>query len=177
MAVKVKQRKGAWWLVIRLGGRCKWRRVGVGRTGKRAANTAAEKIAAKLALGDVTVLHDRPEPSVTLATFAANWLRDSVAPRLKPSSHEKYAATLKRHWLPALGSRLLTAISREDIRRVLAEKIAAGLKPVTVRGDLDILRACLGTAVEDGLIPTNHASASTRGVWNPGRSRSSPARS
>ena len=40
---------------------------------------------------------------------------------------------------------------------MLREKLGAGLKPKTVRGHLDVLRACLSVAVEDELIPANPA--------------------
>jgi len=44
MAVKVRERKGAWWLFVDYKGRRKARRVGVGKEGKKAAQTAAEQI-------------------------------------------------------------------------------------------------------------------------------------
>ena len=52
MAVKVREWKGAWWVFVDHEGRRKAKRVGVGRTGKRAAETAAEQIQARLTLGD-----------------------------------------------------------------------------------------------------------------------------
>ena len=52
MAVKVRQRKGAWWLFIDHNGQRKAKRVGVGDAGKRAAHEAARIIEARLALGE-----------------------------------------------------------------------------------------------------------------------------
>jgi hypothetical protein len=60
MGVKVREWKGAWWLFVDHQGRRKAKRVGSGKAGRKAANNAAEKIAAKLALGDRSVLE--PEP-------------------------------------------------------------------------------------------------------------------
>jgi integrase len=52
MGVKVRERNGAWWLFIDHKGKRKAKRVGVGREGARAAKAAAEKIQARLALGE-----------------------------------------------------------------------------------------------------------------------------
>jgi len=40
---------------------------------------------------------------------------------------------------------------------MLGEKLPAGFKPKTVRGHLDVLRACRSVAVEDELIAVNPA--------------------
>ncbi len=58
MAVKVRERDGAWWIFIDYKGRRKARRVGTGKVGMRAAKAAAEKIQAKLALGDTALLDE-----------------------------------------------------------------------------------------------------------------------
>ena len=49
MAVKVKQHTGAWWIFINYHGKRKAKRIG---SSKRAAEMAAEKIQAKIALGE-----------------------------------------------------------------------------------------------------------------------------
>ena len=51
MAVKIRQRKGAWWIFIDHQGMRKAKRVGVGEPGKKAAKLAAQQIQARLALG------------------------------------------------------------------------------------------------------------------------------
>jgi integrase len=63
----------------------------------------------------------------------------------------------RKHWLPAVGHLPLIAVTREHIKTVLAEKLSADLKPRTVKGHLDVLRACLAEAVEDKLILINPA--------------------
>ena len=128
MAVKVKERKGAWWIVIRHQGRCKWKRVGVGKEGKRAAHTASEKIAAKLALGDTIPLHETREKPLTFAAHAERWLTAYVAVHLKPSTQEMYETALRKHWVPTLGSLPLSAITREHVKTRLGEMLTAGLR-------------------------------------------------
>jgi integrase len=56
MGVKIKEWKGAWWLFIDHQGKRKAKRVGIGKTGKKAADQAAVQIQARLAEGDITPL-------------------------------------------------------------------------------------------------------------------------
>jgi integrase len=75
----------------------------------------------------------------------------------KPGTAEKYDMILRKHWHPAVGRLALISVTRDHIKTVLTEKLGAGLKPRTVKGHLDVLRACFSTAVNDGLIPVNPA--------------------
>ena len=157
MGVKVRERNGAWWVFVDHKGRRKAKRVGSGKEGHKAARSAAEKIQAKLALGDTTVLDERRERALTVSTFVEDWLKHHVTLQRKPATTERYEMVLRKHWLPALGRLPLTGVTRDQIKAVLMEKLGAGLKPRTVRGHLDILRASLSAAVEDSLIPLNPA--------------------
>ena len=56
MSVKIKQHKGAWWIFINHQGKRKAKRIG---SSKRAAETAAEKIQAKIALGQFAVKDEK----------------------------------------------------------------------------------------------------------------------
>ncbi len=56
MAVKIKQHKGAWWVFIDHHGKRKAKRVG---NSKRAAEQVAEKIQAKIALGQFEVVDEK----------------------------------------------------------------------------------------------------------------------
>jgi integrase len=76
---------------------------------------------------------------------------------LKPGTAEQYAQAFRVHWLPELGEVTLPALTREHVKMVLSRKLAAGLKPNTVKLLLSILRACLNAAMEDGLIVSNPA--------------------
>jgi integrase len=157
MGVKVRERNGAWWVFVDYKGRRKAKRVGSGQEGRKAARTAAEKIQAKLALGDTTVLDERRERALTVAIFVEDWLKHHVTLQRKPATTERYEMVLRKHWLPALGRLPLTGVTRDQIKEVLTEKLGAGLKPRTVKGHLDVLRACLTAAVEDSLTPVNPA--------------------
>src|SRR5262245_38663545 len=100
MAVKVKERKGAWWIYVDYKGRRKAKRIGVGKAAKKAADLAAIQIQAKLASGDVSVFGDTRKPEQTFQEFAERWLATDVALRLKPATQENYRTGLVKHWFP-----------------------------------------------------------------------------
>jgi integrase len=159
MAVKVRERSGAWWVFVDYKGRRKARRVGVGREGKRAALVVAEKITAKLALGDLSPLEPPAPAPVTVREYMARWLETHARLRCKPSTVRHYRQILTRYWEPLLGGLPLTAtaLTRERIRAGLGG-LASTLRSSTIRcGPLVALRTCLAGAVEDGLLPVNPA--------------------
>ena len=72
MGVKVKERKGAWWVFINHRGRRRAKRC----ASKKAAMMVADKIDAALRLGDTDVLEpqSRPGQVPTLAEYSEMWL-------------------------------------------------------------------------------------------------------
>ena len=91
MGVKVREKvkgSGEWWLFINHQGRRKAKRVGTGRSGKKAAELAALKISARLAEGDTAPLDppSAPTPVTALPTFneyAERWLETVGSVRLR----------------------------------------------------------------------------------------------
>lgn len=59
--------------------------------------------------------------------------------------------------LPRFGSTPLIKIANADIRRWVAEMLATGLSPATVRKAVFALRQCLSAAIADGRLLTNPA--------------------
>jgi hypothetical protein len=55
MGVQVREWKGAWWIFVNHNRQRKAKRVGTGKEGHRAALAAAEKIQARLLLGDLSL--------------------------------------------------------------------------------------------------------------------------
>ncbi|HEV8311042.1 MAG TPA: site-specific integrase, partial [Methylomirabilota bacterium] len=138
---------------------------GVGKAGKRAASVAAEKIQAKLALGDLSPLQPAAPPAPTLREYAQRWLSSEATLRLKPITAERYTIVVNRHLLPAFGDTRVPDLTRSALKTQLAAWLANGkvrgsgpLRPGTVRLLVATLRAVLNTAMEDGLISTNPAS-------------------
>ena len=88
MAVKVRKRKDKWWVVIDHKNKRKSKCIG---PSKRAADQVAEKIRAKLALGQFSLAEEDAEQAVTFAAFYDRWLNTYVAGSAKPSTLERYA--------------------------------------------------------------------------------------
>ena len=74
MGVKVREKvkgSGEWWVFINHQGRRRAKRVGVGKSGKKAAELAALKISARLVGGDTGPLNppSAPTPAPAVPTF------------------------------------------------------------------------------------------------------------
>jgi hypothetical protein len=100
MGVWVKEWKGAWWIFVNHNGQRKAKQVGAGKEGQKVATAAAEKIQARLVLGDLSLLEEPHPQKITLQAYGQQWLATDVALRLKPATVEKYTAVLRKHWLP-----------------------------------------------------------------------------
>jgi integrase len=114
--------------MIHHGGRRKKKRIGRDReTAERVARAVREK----LLRGDLDL-----EPATdeqTLKAYAATWLT-TMAGTLKASTADFYDAHLRRHILPALGTRPVSSLRRADCRDLVASCRAKGLAATTVRG-------------------------------------------
>src|SRR5512137_2000660 len=119
MGVTVREKDGAWWIFVNHQGKRKAKRVGVGDAGKQAARKAAEKIQAKLVLGDLSILEPReePKPVPTVPTFrevAAGW-ELVKAPDLKRGTRITYADAIRKHLNAAFGDLPITAVSEDGV--------------------------------------------------------------
>lgn len=94
------------------------------------------------------------ERRVTLAIYADEWLA-AVEPTVRPSTFSFYKA-MAAH-LADLRHLTLIAIQPTDVRRLITKGLAAGYKPRTVRGVVDVLRMVLHQARGDGLVDRNVA--------------------
>jgi len=184
MGVKVREKvngSGEWWVFINHQGRRKAKRVGVGKSGKKAAELVALKISARLAGGDTGPLDppSAPTPAASVPTFkeyAERWLETVGSVRLRPSTVEQYRNPLRARICPVLGRLPLTSLTREAVRTALGDMVRAGNlrtpdKPVaraTVREAVTTLSTILSTAVEDGLIPANPCTRLRKHIGNTG---------
>jgi integrase len=84
--------------------------------------------------------------------YAADWLAARVD--LKPTTHEQYAYTLRRHLLPELGGYALEELTSARVRSWYAQ--LARSSPVTpTRQAYALLRTICNTAVDDELMLRN----------------------
>lgn len=112
--------------------------------------------AARDALADARTRRVRHElepanPRMTLDAVIDRFDAAHVA-RLRSNSQIAYRSALARI-RPALGKKRITAITRADVRRFVAEEVAEGLKANTIRGHYSTLRAVFSFAATDLEIP------------------------
>ena len=136
----MKAWKGAWWIFVNHKGQWKAKQVGKGKECQKVARAAAEKIQARLVLGDLSLFEEPHPQEITLQQYGHQWLATDVGLRLKPATAEKYTAVLRKLWLPELGMLPLSGITHEKVKTMLQGKLMEGMKPNTARTMLPVLR-------------------------------------
>jgi integrase len=149
MGVKIRFRKGSWWLFIDHRGRRRAKKVGDRET----ALQVARRVRERLMLGDMSLLGTDGE---TFEKYATTWLKDGEASR-KASTHRFYRFNLELHIIPVIGSQTIGSVARADCRKVLAECRKKALKVASIQGVQRTLSSVLSQAVEDALLPANPA--------------------
>lgn len=99
---------------------------------------------------------DYVDPRVGRSPFshwASEWL--DTAAHLKPKTRVDYETMLRVHVLPVSADKSIAAIQPGDVRRFIADKVATGAAPGTVRGARKVLRLVLATAQAEGAIRSN----------------------
>lgn len=92
----------------------------------------------------------------TVREYSESWLTLCRA-HLKPRTVDGYRTTLAKHVLPVLGERPLHEITRSDVQELLRQMMDAGTGRATVKATFAVVRAMLGSARDDGLLPANPA--------------------
>jgi integrase len=111
------------------------------------------------------------DPETTLGAYSESWL---ATRSVKSTTRTLYGAALRLHILPALGRLRVVEVTRERVRRYLAEKLrnpaaslqgqrpkrekrrrARALHRNSVRNQLKLLSGILNAAAADQLIPAN----------------------
>ncbi len=88
------------------------------------------------------------------ADFSQRWMRDYVEPNNRPSVQRDKRIVLRLHLLPTFGALRITEITTAAVDALAADKIRAGLRPKTVNNILSVLRTCLATAADWGILRT-----------------------
>ena len=92
----------------------------------------------------------------TLDTWLAAWLDDHRAD-IRASTWESYAGHVRLHIGPLLGGIRLGDLTAQDVKRLKADRLRAGLAPATVARILTTLGVALNAAVDDGHLTRNPA--------------------
>ncbi len=98
--------------------------------------------------------------TVSIKDWFAEWLATKDA-RKAASTAARYRGTCDQ-FLASIGkkaTKLLTALTADDVQRYLTARLKAGMAPRTAVLDVKILRTCLNAARRQNKIPTNPAEA------------------
>ncbi|WP_346533794.1 site-specific integrase [Micromonospora sp. DPT] len=107
----------------------------------------------------------------TIVSYADYWIEHVAAPKLRPTTLDRYRSLITRYVVPAIGKRRLTALTPADVRLMLAKAAAArtagrkdqpederpNVSPRTVQQVHAVLRAMLSQAVREELLARNVA--------------------
>ncbi len=91
--------------------------------------------------------------------FLSRWLEDAVRSSVRALTYEQYEQHVRLYLAPAFGKIPLHKLRPQAIQRFIAERLAAGLSPRTVRISLFVLRRALAQAVKWNLLAANPAAA------------------
>ena len=160
MAVKIRERNGAWWIYIDRDGKRKAKRIGT----EEAAKKVQKQVEARLTLGDFGFLEPKQEkkPEPTFTEYRKTWLEQAPA-HCKESTIDYYKDYQDRYIVPRFGTLRLAEITKARLLAMIAELKAEGLAKNTVRLAVASVRTVQSMAVEDELIPKNPALASALG--------------
>ena len=149
MGVRVREKvkgSGCFWVFINYQGKRVSRQVG----SKAAAKEVAEKIKARLTLGQDAF--PEPEPELpTLSEYYGHIKRTYLETATRPKTQDNYEQRFKIHILPKLGSRRLDNISKADVRELISELIKKELAKVSIKMIISSLSAVMNHAIEDEL--------------------------
>ena len=123
-------------------------------TKRRLVDAERRKAEIELELAGGTWLDPR-RGEIRLAVWAAEWLPTRHG--LRMTTHARLATTLDCQVLPKFGSTPLAKITNGAVRTWVAEMLASGLSPATVRKAVFALRQCLAAAIADRRIASNPA--------------------
>jgi integrase len=84
---------------------------------------------------------------VTVDEFWDHWLKTAVKPKVREKTYSDYAAMLRRYIRPAIGARMLAALSPLEIQAAYQGMIDRKLSARTVRYAHAVLRAAIRQAI------------------------------
>ncbi len=140
---------GRWCAAVRLEGG--GRRVFYGRTRREAADKLHAAMEARLRGASLATA------GLTTALFLERWLKESVAPKVRPKTYDGYESLVRLHIVPAVGAIPLEKLGPQDVQALINRKVVEGLAPKTVLYMRGVMRTALNRAVRWGLVTRNAA--------------------
>ena len=144
----VKKWRGKWCVDFQVGERR------IRRVSPTQSRRGAEAYEAELRASLIPTSSGSPEPaaieSPTLAEFAPEFLLTYARVNNKPAERSRKENVLRNHLVPFFGNQRLDQITPRRLEAFKADRLAQGLKPVTVNKHLGVLKKLLNCAVEWG---------------------------
>lgn len=155
MGVKVRDLptgSGIYYVFMYYKGRRKSKKIG---KNKRLAIKIAQKIEARLILGEVGVMESKDIP--LFGNYVKDYFNSYSKIKHKPSTKASYKSVLDVHILPKFKNKRLNEISRASVKAFLISKQSAGLSSNTVRIIRSYLSGIMTAALDDEFIKINPA--------------------
>jgi integrase len=92
---------------------------------------------------------------IAFGDFAISWLATWAIVKLKASAYREYESIVRLHLMPEFGQINLDEVTTYRIQVYVADKMAAGLAPRSIKNHVIVLKRVLGTAVDYGLLLEN----------------------
>lgn len=152
MAVRVRQRadRPGWYVIIDHNATRKKKAFPDKDTAVRFART----IRVRLAEGAFGIAKDEHE-RMPFSLYFKTWLDSYVRAHTKAATYANYETAYRVHWLPFLGDIDIKAITREQLKRFMYEKLNVGLSRNSVKGYIAPLSEMFNHAIEDGHLDRN----------------------
>ena len=171
MSAKVVRYRDAWWVRTHFMGKKREKQFGPSNTDKAAALKTAERINAKIALGEYDP-RKRTRKSIPFDDHLRTWHR-LYSVTFKPRYRETSETIVNKHLIPFFGSIDIREIGNTHLLEYVKLKLDEGHKPPTILTALSVVRRVLNIAVQEGLIARNPANGVGRLIARVARSRAS----
>ena len=161
MGVTIREKpkgSGIWWAFISNNGNRRSKRIG---TDRKLALEVAEKLRAKLALGEVGIV-EKKQSIPSFKTYSEKWLEDYIKKVRSESTHKRYQEVLKIHVNPFIGNVRIDELRRGEVRDFFLKLKGNGTSVSTIRTIRNVISGTLNYAVDDELIQANPVVGITR---------------
>src|SRR5262249_20626669 len=129
---------------------------------QKLAQAFANKLTARLKWaeqsGEAFTLATKNGTVPTVREYLTEWLGVYADAHCKPSTASGYRIIVEHHLIPALGNRRLDAVSRTDIKRLIAQWLNDGKAKRTIHNILTPFKEAYQHAIDDGLVTANPVS-------------------
>ncbi|MCK5486149.1 MAG: site-specific integrase [Desulfobacterales bacterium] len=158
MGVKVREKppgSGIFWVFINHQSKRKSKKIGMD---EKLANEVAEKIKAKLVLGELDI-EKIEEPCPIFKDYCELWLEGYIKPTKRRTTYQRYSSLLKKYIGPQIGKMSIDKITRGHVRDTLLDIHKKGLSKSTVSAARNVISGTFEHAIDEELVKENPSRA------------------